>query len=334
MNVRIPIRRILVFVIFCGSSIPNQNLLHLSLHYRFCDGLVTDRFERNFFRATIADVGRDHELGSGRGDALRDGIGRETREYDRVHGSDPRAGQHHHRRLRNHGHVERHDVALLHAAGFERVGHARDIAQQLAKSEAADVVGFVSLVSDGDIVAATGLDVPIYAIIAGVDLAVEEPADVAILEGTVGYDRVGRKPRQKGPGSFVPIRPNIRNRFRVLRLVLFERQRAFKFLWLVHRLQIELRTMALRNGPKRGGGAATRSPRYRRDVGELRAGDRSRPERRGEGGRSKPLRHRLGGSEGMVRGPGLGRAKERGNEEERNNTSGREYHRSISLINI
>mmetsp|Transcript_22577 Transcript_22577/g.64956 ORF Transcript_22577/g.64956 Transcript_22577/m.64956 type:complete len:277 (+) Transcript_22577:1249-2079(+) len=163
------------------------------------DGSVANLLEWQIPTTTLATIGGDHPLAAAGLDPIGNGIGTEAGKDDGMDGPDPCAGQHGHGQFRHHWHVQCHDVALANALLLERVGNLAHLGQQLAEGDAADVGGFVALPDDGDLVGpAVGAwgAVPIDGVVAGVDLAVEEPGHGTIGEGAGLDGGVGGEPRQ------------------------------------------------------------------------------------------------------------------------------------------
>src|SRR5687767_15990146 len=82
------------------------------------------------------------------------GLGREAAEDDRMDRADPGAGEHRHRRFRDHRHVEGDPVALAGAERLQAVRHPDDLAVELAVGEAPAGAGLVALEQDRDLVGA------------------------------------------------------------------------------------------------------------------------------------------------------------------------------------
>ncbi len=100
--------------------------------------------------------------------------------------TDAGAGEHGHRKLRDHWHVDGDTVALGDAVALEHVGELLHFCQQVGIGHGA-VVARLALPVVGDLVASTGRDVAIQGVVADVELAADEPAG----EGQVPFeDRV------------------------------------------------------------------------------------------------------------------------------------------------
>ena len=123
-----------------------------------------------------AAVGGDDERGAKVLDARLERLGRKAAEHDAVHHANPRAGQHRHRQFGNHRHVDDGAVTRLVAAGLEHVGEAAHHGVQFLKSDLA-FVARLTLPEDGNLVFAGRLQVPVQAVVRGVDLAADEPFD-------------------------------------------------------------------------------------------------------------------------------------------------------------
>jgi hypothetical protein len=132
-------------------------------------------------------VGGDHHPAVGVEDAVLQGLRGEAAEHHRMHRADAGAGQHGHRRLRDHRHVDADPVALLDAAGLEHVAELADLCVELAIGDLLIDVGIVALPDQGHLVAA-GVQVAVQAVVGHVELAAGEPFDVQVLrvEAPVG----------------------------------------------------------------------------------------------------------------------------------------------------
>ena len=151
--------------------------------------LVDRRLERGLRAATEAPVGGDHHLDPAVLDAGRQRISREPSEHDRVRGADPGTGEHRHHGLGDHRQVDRDPVALGDAELGEGVGRLLDLSGQLGVSESAGVTR-LALEVVGDPVAEAGLDVPVQAVVRGVERAVGVPGRerrVAPVEDLAGF---------------------------------------------------------------------------------------------------------------------------------------------------
>ncbi len=126
--------------------------------------------------------------------AVGHGVGGEAAEHHRVGGADARAGEHRHRQLGDHAHVDADAVAALDAEAAQRVGEPAHLLEQLGVRDGAGVAG-LALPQVRDLVAAAGLDVPVEALVARVQRAADEPA----REGKVPVeDGVPRAARSSG----------------------------------------------------------------------------------------------------------------------------------------
>ena len=163
------------------------------------DGRVANLLEGEGPAAALATVGGDDPLGLAGLDPIGNGVGTETGENDGMDGTDASAGQHGHGQLGDHGHVQGDDIALADALILEGVGNLAHLGQEFAEGDAADVGGLISLPDDGHLIGpaiGTGGAVPIDGVVAGIDLAVEEPGDGTVGEGTGLDGGVRGEPRQ------------------------------------------------------------------------------------------------------------------------------------------
>jgi hypothetical protein len=140
--------------------------------------------ERHLAPAAQALVRRDHDFRFGVFDPARQRVGREAAEDDRVDRADACAGQHRIGRLRDHRQIDGDAIALLDAMPFEHVGEMADPIEQLSVADMLGLAGIVAFPDDRGLVGALG-EMPIDAIVGGVDDAVLEPFDRDVM-GVVG----------------------------------------------------------------------------------------------------------------------------------------------------
>ena len=89
--------------------------------------------------------------------------------------TDSRAGEHRHRQLGNHAHVDPHPVTALDTEPSQGVGEAAHLLEELRVREAARVPR-LALPEVRDLVAAPGFDMAVEALLARVQRAADEPA--------------------------------------------------------------------------------------------------------------------------------------------------------------
>ena len=150
--------------------------------------LVHRGLERGGGTAPVAAIGGDHDLDAAVLDAGGQGIGREAAEHDRVRGADPGAGEHRHHGLGDHRQVDRDPVAAVDAELGEGVGRLLHLGGQLGVGDGPGVTR-LALEVVGDPVAEAGLDVPVQAVVRGVERAVGVPRGerrVAPVEDLLG----------------------------------------------------------------------------------------------------------------------------------------------------
>eukprot|EP00053_Salpingoeca_punica_P010178 m.91720 g.91720 ORF g.91720 m.91720 type:complete len:710 (+) comp15305_c0_seq1:340-2469(+) len=119
----------------------------------------------------------DQHAGLGVGNAVCERLAGEAAEDDRVGCADAGAGEHGHDQLHDHGHVDGHAVATLHAVLLEDVGKALHAREQIAVGRGAVHERIVALPVEGDAVAVASLNVAIQRIVADVCQRALEPAD-------------------------------------------------------------------------------------------------------------------------------------------------------------
>ena len=124
----------------------------------------------NDLRLSVVDTGR--EL-----------LGGEAAKHHRMHGAYARAGEHSDDRLGNHRHVNQHPVARRHSELVEHGAERRRLVEKFAVGEGAFGPGDGAVVIERDLLAATGLDVPIKRVEAGVAARVGKPVAVDACVG-------------------------------------------------------------------------------------------------------------------------------------------------------
>ena len=174
----------------------------------------------------VAAVGGDDHLGLGVVHPVDDRVGREAAEDHRVRRADAGAGQHRHRQLGDHRHVDGDPVALGHAEARQRVGEPAHLVVEVGVGDRAGVAR-LALPVVGDLVAPAGLDVAVEAVVADVERAADEPPgegqvplehrvevvepgeQLAGLAGPEGLG-VGRRPPRRANGRTRARRPGSR----------------------------------------------------------------------------------------------------------------------------
>ena len=148
---------------------------HDALHARrLVEAVIDGLLEQNLFPAPPASVGRDDQLGLSVVVAVGDGVGTEAAEDDRVRRSDAGTGQHRDSQFGDHGHVERNSIARRDAQLLEDVRKLADLAVQVLISQDATVAR-LALPNDGRFVFSPRRQVPVEAVVRGVDLSADEP---------------------------------------------------------------------------------------------------------------------------------------------------------------
>ena len=137
------------------------------------DARVDLLLELEHLAAAPGAVGGDDGGALAVGDAVAQRLRAEAAEHDRVRRADARAGEHGHRQLGDHRHVDRDAVALLDAARLEGVRELADGRVQLGVGQRDRVAG-LALPDDRGLVGAR-LEVLVQADGGGVQLAPHEP---------------------------------------------------------------------------------------------------------------------------------------------------------------
>ena len=137
--------------------------------------LVDHRLERDLLAAAELAVGGDHRHRAGVDDALLHALRREAAEYHRMRGADARAGLHRDHGLDRHRHVDEDAVGRLDAQRLEAVGELAHLVVQRLIGDLRHLA-VIRLEDDGGLVGLR-LQVPVEAVVGGVQLAVVEPAE-------------------------------------------------------------------------------------------------------------------------------------------------------------
>ncbi len=139
----------------------------------FCR-LVRRLLQLHHRSAPVGAVLRYQELCAGVVHPLPQRVCTEPAEDDIVYGADPRAGQHRHRRLRHHSHVDADGVALFDPERFQNVGECAHLAVKLLVGKGAHVPR-LSFPDDCGLGPSPGVQVAVQAVIAHVGPAADEP---------------------------------------------------------------------------------------------------------------------------------------------------------------
>ena len=156
-------------------------------HHRLLDrGSLVERgirvlLQRHRVALAQALVLGDQQLALHVIEPARQGVGAETAEDDRVGGTQPGAGEHCHRQLGHHAHVDSDRGTLLDSELLQRVGKANDLGLQVLEGDGALLINRFAFPVIGDLIAASGLDVAVDAVVAHVQLAAEEPLGIGQL---------------------------------------------------------------------------------------------------------------------------------------------------------
>ena len=154
----------------------------------FGEGLVDDGLEAEPLGAALHAVAGDHAHRAGILDAVGEAAGGEAGKHHAVHRTNAGAGEHSHSELRHHGQVQRHPVALLHAARLEHIGEAAHAVQQLGVGDRdRRVRRIVGLPQDGGAVAVAGGHMAVEAVGGDVELGAVKPAHARRVEFPVAH---------------------------------------------------------------------------------------------------------------------------------------------------
>ena len=155
---------------------PLQDDAMLGLRLRLGDGRVEQRLVLDDAADLDAAGGRQDHPRAGGVDPDRQLMRREPAKDDRMDRADARAGQHRHRRLRHHRHIDQHPVAFADAEPGENPAEVRYPIAQFPIGESHDLVGDRAVPDQRDPLAAAGHDMAVERVPAGVEPGAGEPA--------------------------------------------------------------------------------------------------------------------------------------------------------------
>lgn len=144
-------------------------------------GIVDNLLGADELATSLAFVGGDDEPGLGIKDTVPESVGGEAGKDNGVDGADTNTGQDGDDGLGDHGHVDGDGVTLLNAGLLQDPGDLGDVAEKLAVGDVAAIVDLVGLVDEGDAVGVL-VSMAVDGVVAGVELALYEPLDVAVSE--------------------------------------------------------------------------------------------------------------------------------------------------------
>lgn len=165
-----------------ASAAVDENVANIGA---LLQGIVDNLLGANELAASLALVGSDDESGLCIKDTVAESVGRETGEDDGVDGADTDTGQDSNNGFGNHGHVDGDGIALLDAGLLEDPSNLGHVAKKLAVGHVAAIVDLVSLVDDGNAVGIL-VSMAINGVVAGVELALDEPLDITLSEAAGG----------------------------------------------------------------------------------------------------------------------------------------------------
>jgi len=149
-------------------------------------------------------------------------VTRLSAEDDGMHRADARAGEHGDGEFGDHLHVEADAVALLDAERLERVGGLLHLDLEFGVGEGLALLRVVALPYQRGVIAVAFVDMPIHAVVAGVEFAAAEPLNFSLAVIPLAH-RVPFLAPAQSLGLFRPESLGVEHRAVVERLVFFER---------------------------------------------------------------------------------------------------------------
>lgn len=113
------------------------------------ESLVSQGLDVDDLATTATLVGSEDDTGLAVVDAIRERLGGEAGEDDRVEGTDTGACQERRDGLPGHGHVDCDGVTLAYAVALEHVRKPGDLAEELSVANVLVLTGLIGLVDDG-----------------------------------------------------------------------------------------------------------------------------------------------------------------------------------------
>lgn len=148
--------------------------------------IVDNLLGSNELTTALALIGSNDNARASVNNTVSQRVCRETGKDHGVNGTDTDTGQNGDQGLGNHGQVDGDGVTLADTHLLQGPGTFGDLAQQLAVSDIAAIGGLIGLVDDGNTVGIFE-GVAINQVVAGVELTLGEPLDVAVCEGAAGH---------------------------------------------------------------------------------------------------------------------------------------------------
>ena len=143
---------------------------------RGVERLVDEREEVDVLALAVGDVAREQEARAAGPDPFAERAGPEAREHDAVHRPDPRGREHRDDRLGGGRDVDREAVALADAEAAQAGGDPLDLGEELGVGQGAAAAPLVEG-DEGDLIAASGGDVPIQRVDGHVGPPAGKPAE-------------------------------------------------------------------------------------------------------------------------------------------------------------
>lgn len=131
---------------------------------------------------TLPLICRDDDAGAGINDTISQGVGREASKDYGVNSTNTDTGENGDDSLGNHGQIDGDCVPLANTHLLQSPCCLGDLAQQLAVGDISAILGLIGLVDDGDAVRILE-GMAIDQVVAGVELALDEPLDIAVGQG-------------------------------------------------------------------------------------------------------------------------------------------------------
>ena len=167
------------------------------------EGVVDNLLGANELATTLALVGGDDNLGARVDDTVTQRIGRETGKDDGMDSTNSDTGKNSNDGLWNHGKVNSDSVALADAHLLEGPGSLADLAEEFRVGNIATILGLVGFVDDGDAVGVLE-SMAIDKVVAGIELALDEPLVVAAFESAAADSLEIAVPREQFTGMSAP----------------------------------------------------------------------------------------------------------------------------------
>ena len=141
--------------------------------WRFFQRFIYDIFECEYFATSITTVSCKLYFGTGIIVTIRNRLSGKPRENHTMNCANPSTGQHSKSEFRNHRHVNRNDISLLHTGFFKRIGQPTHFTMKFSVSKRTHIARLTF--PDNGCLVRIFCQIPIKAIVRDIRLSTDEP---------------------------------------------------------------------------------------------------------------------------------------------------------------